>query len=79
MDKNTAVELLGCVDECREQLNNSVAIARAGLAQPEFVSYRRTVGKLFDIMREEILNPAYAQFPELAPPGWFAPNDNDKQ
>lgn len=71
MDRETLTNLLPSIEQCRELLNSSVATAQKGLDHSEFVSYRRSIAKLMDIMREEILNPAYRQFPDLAPADWF--------
>ncbi len=56
------------------QLNESVAQVRDECGAEELHAYRRAVGKVMGEILLEVLNPLYAEHPELKPPGWDARN-----
>jgi intergrase/recombinase len=50
------------------RLNESVRLVQATEDDSEFKRYRDSVSKIMTIMLLEVMNPLYAEHPELKPP-----------
>jgi hypothetical protein len=65
-----ALQVRGLVLEANEKLEKSMKLVEDNCPQPEFLIYKRAVGKVVTAILFEILEPLYETNPELKTPGW---------
>jgi len=70
MQKETAKHITGVMLKCSDMLVESVSYVKKTESEEEFRAYREIVSKLMMEMLLRVLNPAFAEHPELKPPGW---------
>jgi len=68
MTNTTAKAISELMVSMGERLNESVRLVQATEDDCEFKRYRDSVSKLMTVMLLEIMNPLYAEHPELKPP-----------
>ena len=68
MRKEIAQEISSLMLEYGAKLDSSVALVMANGSAEEAQRYRRAVGKIMGEMLIEIMNPIYAEHPDLKPP-----------
>lgn len=68
MTKDTARRVSELMIELGAKLDASVALVQQTESEEEFHQYRRTVGKLMGWMLLDVMNPIYAEYPDLTPP-----------
>lgn len=68
MTHSTAKEISALMMSMGEQLNTSVRLVQATEDDAEFRRYRDSVSRLMTTMLLEIMNPLYAEHPDLKPP-----------
>jgi hypothetical protein len=68
MTNTTAKAISELMVSMGERLNESVRLVQATEDDSEFKRYRDSVSKLMTVMLLEIMNPLYAEHPELKPP-----------
>jgi hypothetical protein len=69
MDRPTAQALSALVEAAIAKLSESVVVAEQSLTANEYASFKREVGLSIGRLSHDLLDPIYAQFPDLAPPG----------
>jgi hypothetical protein len=68
MNISTAKEVSDLMVSMGERLNASVRLVQATEDEAEFRRYRDAVSKIMTTMLLEIMNPLYAEHPDLKPP-----------
>jgi hypothetical protein len=68
MKKEIARHVSSLMLECGAKLDSSVELVVANGSEEEAMRYRRAVGKIMGEMLTEIMNPIYAEHPDLKPP-----------
>lgn len=68
MTNTTAKAISELMVSMGARLNESVRLVQATEDDSEFKRYRDSVSKLMTVMLLEIMNPLYAEHPELKPP-----------
>ena len=53
-----------------DALNKGVFEAKQTEPEPVFLAYRDAVSKALMVLLEDVLNPVFAKYPELKPPGF---------
>ena len=66
-DRALAQEVSACMLECGAKLNDLVARAQVVCPESEYPQFRLAIGKVMGEMLLEIMNPLYAQHPDLKP------------
>jgi hypothetical protein len=66
-DKSAAEAINTLILQICELLNESVVVAQERCPTDEFRAYRRAVGAVLAEINDRILNPFYAQHPNLEP------------
>ena len=66
-DKEVAKEVNQLMLDVGAKLNKSVALAKERCSESEFKAYRLAVGKILGEMLMEVMNPLYAEHPDLKP------------
>ena len=69
MDKPTAHAISTLVESSIGKLSESLLVAENSLNAEEYAWFRREVGIAIGRLSHDVLDPIYAQFPDLAPPG----------
>lgn len=67
MKKKVARSIVGLVFEYGGKLNDSMLLVRESAAEDEFSRYRRAVGNVLASTFENILDPIFAEHPDLRP------------
>ena len=67
MDKATALRVSETAQEALGQLDLSIHAVQAASAQPEFETFRTVVGKIMGAIVVEVLQPLYAEHPDIVP------------
>jgi len=52
------------------RINESVDLIKSDCPGEEHAAYQRAAAKAVALLQQEILNPLYAEHPELRPKGW---------
>ncbi len=68
MTNTTAKAISELMVSMGARLNESVRLVQATEDDSEFKRYRDSVSKLMTVMLLEIMNPLYAEHPDLKPP-----------
>ena len=68
MDKAVARQLSKLMLEYAAKLDESVSLVLTNCSQEEVTKYRIAVGKIMGGMLLDIMNPLYAEHPDLRPP-----------
>ena len=68
-DKDLANSISNLMIETMHKFDASVAEVRSASSEAEFLAYRRIVGKVMGDILLDVMNPIYARYPELKPPG----------
>jgi hypothetical protein len=68
MNNTTAKAISELMVSMGERLNESVRLVQATEDEAEFKRYRESVSKIMTTMLLEIMNPLYAEHPDLKPP-----------
>jgi hypothetical protein len=68
MKQDVAREISAFMLETTEKLDRSVARMRAQLPPAEFGTYGRAVGTILADIITQVLDPLYAEHPDLKPP-----------
>jgi hypothetical protein len=68
MKKEVAAQLSALMLEYGATLDRSVELVTANGSEQEAVRYKRAVGRIMGEMLVEIMNPIYAEHPDLKPP-----------
>jgi hypothetical protein len=66
-DKEVAARVSQLMLEFGAKLDESVALAKLRCSEAEFKAYRAIVGRLMGEMLLEVMNPLYAEHPDLKP------------
>ncbi len=66
-DRALAQEVSACMLECGAKLNELVARAQVVCPESEYSNFRLAIGKIMGEMLLEVMNPLYAQYPDLKP------------
>jgi hypothetical protein len=66
-NKEVASRVSQLMLEFGAKLNESVALAKERCSDAEFKAYRTVVGRLMGEMLLEVMNPLYAEHPDLKP------------
>jgi hypothetical protein len=69
-DPDNAKQVIDTMNDIGDRLQASMAIAVEKCSQEEFQAYKKTVGRLFFAILEEVLEPVYDSNPSLKPAGW---------
>jgi hypothetical protein len=69
MDAAVAKEISDLMLDVTRRLDDSLTSVHDRLADDEFDHYRRAVGTVLGAILLEVLNPLYAEHPNLKPPG----------
>jgi hypothetical protein len=67
MTEETARKISKMMLQMGLDLNESAILVQDTESQPEFVRYRKALGNILSEMLTEVLNPIFAERPELAP------------
>lgn len=67
MNRPTAETVSSLMLRIAAELNASVEIVQSGSSEEEFNRYRRAIGVMMGEMLLEIMNPLYAEHPDLKP------------
>lgn len=65
--KDVAAEISQLMVDCGSKLNSSVGLVKARCSAEEFEVYRKAIGTLMADILLEVMNPLYAQHPDLRP------------
>ncbi len=68
MNKATAKAVSELMMSIGAQLNESIRLVKSAEDEAEFQRYRDTVSRIMTLMLLEVMNPLYAEHPELKPP-----------
>ena len=68
MKKDVAQQISSLMLEFGAKLDSSVELVVANGSAVEALRYKRAVGKILGEMLVEIMNPIYAEHPDLKPP-----------
>jgi hypothetical protein len=68
MKKELAAQLSTLMLEYGAKLDPSVELVTANGSEQEALRYKRAVGRIMGEMLVEIMNPIYAEHPDLKPP-----------
>ena len=66
-DHALAQEVNACMLECSAKLDALVARAQVVCPESEYPGFRLAIGKVMGEMLLEVMNPLYAQHPDLKP------------
>jgi hypothetical protein len=69
-DKNVATDISNLMVETSRKLEDSLAILRGRTTEVEYVACRAAVARLHGDILMDVMNPIYAQYPELKPLGF---------
>ncbi len=69
MEREAAAAVAATLEDAIAQLTQSLSHAKRGLSQVEFDAFQRTIGLAIGRLSHELLDPIYAEYPDLAPPG----------
>lgn len=69
MQKAAAETITRLVESAIATLSESLTEAQHSMSPADFERFKRTVGIAIGNISTQALDPIYAQFPELAPPG----------
>ena len=72
-DRALAQEVNACMSECSAKLGALVKSAQAVCSESEYSQFRLAIKKVMGPMLLEVMNPIYAQHPDLKPPGFRSP------
>jgi hypothetical protein len=70
MDKAAARHVTSAMLDCGRLLGESVRHVEEAATPDDFLAYREIVSRLLFTMLVEVLNPMFAEHPELKPEGW---------
>lgn len=73
MDKENARKILDAAFEGSQVFDRSVFYAKAGMAEPDFLAYRRKVAEFLGDILIDVINPLLNEHPDLKPEGWDDP------
>jgi hypothetical protein len=68
MTKNTAKVLSDLMVSMGKELNESLRTVQQKESEGDFKRYREAVSKMMTTMLVEVMNPLYAEHPDLKPP-----------
>jgi hypothetical protein len=68
MDKATALRVRDTAQEALGQLDLSIHAVQTTSTQSEFEAFRTVVGRVMGAIVVDILQPIYAEHPDLVPP-----------
>jgi hypothetical protein len=69
IDRANAERISALLESAITELAQSVEIAQRVLADSDFEAFKRGAGMSLAKMSYECLDPIYAEYPDLAPPG----------
>ena len=69
MERVTAKAVAQSLEAAIARLTESLSHAKLGLAPSEFAAFQKSVGLAIGRFSHELLDPIYAEHPDLAPPG----------
>jgi hypothetical protein len=72
-DRALAQEVIACMSECSAKLGALVKKAQTVCPESEYPQFRVAIQKVMREMLLEVVNPIYAQHPDLKPPGFRWP------
>lgn len=70
-DKDVARDISDVMIETSRKLEASLAVLRGRTTDAEYVAYRSAVARLLGGVLDDVMNPIYARYPELKPPGFI--------
>jgi hypothetical protein len=68
MDKATAEQVDRLARHAQGQLNDAIRAVQATSSQEEFEKFRLVVGRIMGAIVVDVLQPLYAEHPDLMPP-----------
>jgi DNA-binding transcriptional LysR family regulator len=68
MDKATAQRVRDVAQHALGQLDSSIHAVQASCSQQEFETFRTVVGKIMGAIVIDVLQPLYAEHPDITPP-----------
>jgi hypothetical protein len=69
MERASAKVIAEALEGAITQLTRSLWHAQQSLPPSELVAFKRSVGLAIGRVSHELLDPIYAEYPDLAPPG----------
>lgn len=69
MDRAVAKAITEQLEGAIARLSQSLAVAQQALPPGEFTAFQKSVGLAIGRLSHELLDPIYAEYPDLAPPG----------
>jgi hypothetical protein len=69
MDKATAAAVSRSLEDAIARLTETLSLAERQMSADEFAEFKRHVGLAIGRISHDLLDPLYAAYPELAPPG----------
>jgi hypothetical protein len=69
IDRANAERICALLEPAIRQLHESIMIAQQALTGPEYEAFKRGAGMSLAKISYECLDPIYAEYPDLAPPG----------
>jgi hypothetical protein len=69
-DRALAQEVNACMSECVAKLGALVVSAQGVCTESEYPQFRLAITKVMGEILRGVMNPLYAQHPDLKPPGW---------
>ena len=67
MDKPTAEVLAASLEVAIAKISEALVVAEGSLAPEEYGSIKRSLGLNIGQLSHDVLDPIYAQFPDLSP------------
>jgi len=68
VERVTAKAVSESLEAAIARLTESLSHAKVGLSPSEFAAFQRSVGLTIGRLSHELLDPIYAEHPDLAPP-----------
>ncbi len=69
MERESASAVASSLEDAIAHLTRSLAPAKQGLSPTDFDRFQMAIGLAIGRLSHELLDPIYAQYPDLAPPG----------
>jgi hypothetical protein len=69
MQRNHAERIVQLLESAIAELHESIMIAQTVLPEAEYETFKRGAGMSLAKISYECLDPIYAEYPDLAPPG----------
>jgi hypothetical protein len=78
MDKQIASDVNELMLDYAKKLDESLRLVMENCSEEEFKRYREAVGNIMTTMLLDVMNPIYAEYPDLKPAALSDPGTNSK-